>query len=79
LNPSRALAPLVIAALALPIAVCVLVGVARLLTAMQDAAGGLVVDRIALAAGILWIVVLICLVIVLSIVALIRDREPPAE
>ena len=79
MTPSRALGPLVIAALALPILVCVLVGVARLLNALGDAAGGLVVDRIALAGGIVWIVDLICLVIVLAIITLVRDREPPLE
>jgi hypothetical protein len=71
------LAPLVVAALALPIVVCVLVGVARLLAAMGDLAGGHVVDRIGLAAGILWVILLICLVLVLGILALLRTREPP--
>lgn len=61
---------LVVAALVLPIVVAVVVGVARLLAAMQDLAGGAVLDRIALAAGLLWIVDLACLVTALGINAL---------
>ena len=77
--PSRVLASLVTAALALPVTISVLVAVARLLAAMGDVAGSLVVDRIALAAGIVWVVLLVCLVVVLGILALARPPEPPEE
>lgn len=68
--PRRAIAVLVIAGLVLPIVVAVTTAAARLLVAMQDLAGGAVLDRIALATGILWAVDLISLVVVLGINAL---------
>ncbi len=77
--PPRILVLLVTSALALPIAISVLVAVARLLAAMGDAAGGIVVDRVALAGGIGWIVLLVCLVLVLGISALLRPQDPPDE
>lgn len=61
--PRRILACVVVATLLLPVLICVLLGVARLLAAMQDVAGAAVVDRLALAAGVLWIVDLVVLVI----------------
>jgi hypothetical protein len=77
--PPRLLASLVICSLTLPIAISVLAGVGRLLAAMGDTGGGAVVDRVALSAGILWIVLLICLVLVLGILAHGQHREPPEE
>jgi hypothetical protein len=77
--PPRTLASLLVAALSLPIAITVLAGVARLLSAMGDAAGAAVVDRLALAGGIVWIVLLVCLVLMLGILALARPQEPPEE
>jgi hypothetical protein len=77
--PPRIVASLVIAALTLPIVISVLIGVGRLLAAMGDAAGAAVMDYVALAGGILWVVLLACLVIVLGILALGRQEEPPEE
>ena len=77
--PPRLLTPLVISALTLPIAISVLAAVGRLLTAMGDAAGGAVLDRVTLAAGIVWVVLLVCLVLVLGIAALGRNQPPPEE
>jgi hypothetical protein len=79
LIPSRVLAWLVTATLALPVAICVLAGTARLLAAMGDTAGGAVLDRVVLAAGVIWVIILITLVIVLGILALAGSREPPEE
>jgi hypothetical protein len=73
--PQRILAYLVVAALVLPIAVAVVLGVARLLGAMQDAAGAGALDRIALGLGILWGVDLICLLTVQGINSLTADRD----
>lgn len=75
--PRRYVAPLVLAAIALPIVVCALIGIARLLGAMADAGGALAVDRVALACGILWIVDLLLLVIVLGINSLGNQDGPP--
>jgi hypothetical protein len=77
--PPRILAPLVLASLVLPIAISVLVGVGHLLAAMGDQAGAAVLGYVALAGGILWTVMLVCLVVVLGIVALGRHEEPPEE
>ncbi len=70
LIPQRFVVALVAAAVLLPITICVVVGVAALLEGMGDQCGGTVLLRIALAAGILWIVNLICLVLVLALGAL---------
>jgi hypothetical protein len=69
----------VLGALVLPIAISVMVGVGRLLAAMGDPAGAAVLDYLALAAGIVWVVLLVCLVVVLGIAALGRQEEPPEE
>lgn len=57
------LAILVTAACILPVAIAILLGVGRLLGAMEDAAGAAVLDRVALAMGILWAVDLVCLLV----------------
>jgi hypothetical protein len=67
LIPHRLVLALIVATILLPIALCVDLGVAALLSEMGDSAGGLVLHRIALAGGILWIIDLICLVLVLAI------------
>lgn len=68
---------LVTLALALPVIISVLAAVARLLSAMGDTVGGVVVDRVALAAGIGWVVALVALVVMLGIRALGEPSEPP--
>jgi hypothetical protein len=75
--PPRLLASLVVSALTLPIVISVLAAVGRLLAAMGDAAGGVVLDRVTLAAGIVWVVLLVSLVLVLGINSLLR--QPPPE
>jgi hypothetical protein len=77
--PPRLLASLVVSSLTLPVAISILVAVGRLLAAMGDAAGSVVIDRLALAAGIVWVVLLVVLVLVMGIGALERDRPPPEE
>jgi hypothetical protein len=77
--PSRILAPLVLGALVLPITISVMVGVGRLLAAMGDPAGAAVLEYLALACGIVWVVLLVCLVVALGIVAVGRQEEPPEE
>jgi hypothetical protein len=67
LIPNRVLIGLIVTALLLPITICVVFGVAALLEAMGDAAGGAVLQRIALGFGILWGIELICLLVVLAI------------
>jgi hypothetical protein len=76
LIPDRVVLSLVVAAVLLPITLCVLLGVAALLTQMGDAAGGAVLDRIALAGGILWAIDLISLLLTLAVGSLWgRDDE----
>jgi hypothetical protein len=51
----------------LPIVLSVLLALARLLSAMGDGLGALVLDRIALGVGIVWLVDFIALVLVLAL------------
>ncbi len=76
LVPRRLVLALIVAAILLPIMLCVVLGVAGLLNAMGDSLGGIVLHRIALAGGILWIIDLICLVLVLAIGAIRGPDEP---
>ena len=76
LIPARIVLSLIVVAVLVPITLCVVLGVAALLAQMGDAAGGAVLDRIALAGGILWVIDLICLVLALAIGSL---RGPDEE
>jgi len=69
---------LIVAGLALPIAICIVLALASLLDTMGDAAGCHVLRYVALAAGVVWLVVLVGLVFVQAIHALGRsdDAEP---
>jgi hypothetical protein len=67
---------LIVVTIFLPIILCVVLGVAALLGAMGDTTGGLVLHRIALAGGILWIIDLIGLVLVLAIDTLREPGDP---
>jgi Na+/melibiose symporter-like transporter len=71
----RVLTFLITAACVLPVAIVILLAVARLLGAMDDKAAGSVVDRVALAAGILWAIDLVCLVIAQGI----NSLGPPSS
>jgi hypothetical protein len=73
--PDRIVLSLVIAAVLLPITLCVVLGVAAMLAQMGDTAGGTVLNRIALAGGIVWVIDLICLVLTLAI----RSLHGPDE
>jgi hypothetical protein len=61
--------------LALPVIVCIISAVAGLLLGMGDAPGGWTLYRIAGAAGIVWVIDLVCLVLALAIHALSRNDE----
>lgn len=76
--PCKTVLALIVAGLALPITICVVVALASLLTAMGDATGGAVLRYVAMAGGIIWIVVLISLVFVQALHALGRsdDADP---
>ena len=74
--PARIVLSLVVVAVLLPITLCVVLGVAALLAQMGDAAGGAVLNRIALAGGILWVIDLIFLVLAMAIGSL---RGPDEE
>lgn len=74
--PTWVLAVLLAIGLVLPIALCVVGGVAALLSALGDAAGAKCLARGALAGGILWSVDLVCLVLALAIHAVGEKSEP---
>ncbi len=65
-------------AVLLPIVIAVLWGVSALLIAMGDSSGGGVVKCVALAAGILWVVDLVCLVLAQTLNSL-GEPDGPAD
>ena len=77
MNSGRLLTILLAGGLVLPVVLAVLVGLARLLAAMDDPHGADVAGRLALACGTLWAIDLICLVLVVALDALVR-RGPDA-
>jgi hypothetical protein len=64
-------------ALFLPIAIVLIVGLARLLAALGDADGARLLDRAALFAGVLWALSLVGLPIVLTLRSL--AVQPPRD
>jgi hypothetical protein len=62
------------AALLLPVAICVILGVGHLLSAMQDTAAGTVLGHVALSLGVVWLIDLI-LLLVLHVVHTLSDSE----
>lgn len=64
---SKVLLALIVAGVVLPISICVVLALASLLAVMGDAIGGAVLHYVALAGGVVWIVVLIGLVLVQAI------------
>ncbi len=70
---NRVLNLLVTAGCLLPIGLVIVLGVARLLAAMQDTAGAAALDRIALGIGLVWGLDLVLLLLALGI----RAIEPP--
>jgi hypothetical protein len=68
---------LVTPACVLPVAIVVIVSVGWLLAAMDDDAGARILNRAALALGILWVVDLVCLLLAQAIHTLQPpDRHP---
>jgi hypothetical protein len=66
---------LLVGALMLPVAISILFGLGRLLTAMGDSAGGTVLGWIALATGILWSLDLVGLILIQAINSLGNDER----
>lgn len=73
--PASVVVLLLVGALMLPVAISILFGLGRLLSAMGDAAGGSVLGWIALAAGVVWSLDLIGLVLVQAINSLGNNDE----
>jgi len=71
----RIITYLLAATLFLPIAELVLLGLAKLLGALGDAAGEAVVNRVCLAGGVAWTLALVALVIALALEALAPPKE----
>jgi hypothetical protein len=72
----RLLLALIALAVILPIAISIVAGVGALLGAMGDAIGGRVLGWIALAGGIVWVIVLVGLVL-FQAVLVFNDRDRP--
>lgn len=77
--PSRILLLAIAAALVIPIGICILLGLGRLLGAMDDASGSRVLDWIALAAGAIWLLDLICLILAQAINSVAESGGPSEE
>jgi len=75
---SMVLLALIVAGLALPVTICIVLALASLLDAMRDPGGCAVLRYVALAGGVVWIVVLVGLIFVQAINALGRsdDTDP---
>jgi hypothetical protein len=72
----RVILGLIVGAVGLPIVICVLLGLSYLLAAMNDVAGAQCVGRFCLAAGVIWVVDLVALLVVLAVHSLDRqDRS----
>lgn len=74
--PGSVVLLLLVGALMLPVAISLLFGLGRLLAAMGDSVGGAVLDWIALAAGILWSLDLVGLILVQAINSLAGSDGP---
>ena len=70
---------LLVGALGLPILLCVVFAVARLLDGMKDEAGATALGRIGLGLFILWVADLIGLVVVQAIQSLGGGNRPPDD
>ncbi|MFO0899179.1 MAG: hypothetical protein U0836_17275 [Pirellulales bacterium] len=70
--PRSALYWLLVGLLALPVILCIVLGVGRLLAGLEDAAGALILDRVALLLALIWAVDLVGLVAALGLDALAR-------
>lgn len=70
---------LLVGALGLPILLCVLMAVGRLLAGMGDAVGSEVVYRIGLGLFVVWVADLVGLVVVQAIHSLSNQDQPPKD
>lgn len=77
LIPKAAVWLLLAAGLLLPVAICVVFGLAGLLGATGDAVGSFVLGWIARALGILWVLDLVVLLLAQAAASLLTRDEPP--
>ncbi len=78
--PTSVVVLLLVGALMLPVAISILFGLAKLLTAMDDLPGATVLGWIALATGVLWSLDLVCLILVQAVNSLGNDdRQSPDQ
>ncbi len=76
----RVLMWLVTLVLVLPVLICLMLGMATLLDALQDTAGARAIRYVALATGMLWFTTVVAAVVWLAVDRLSRDereRPPP--
>jgi hypothetical protein len=70
---------LLVGTLFLPIAIVLILTVARLLAALEDPSGAVALERVGLALGITWALAIVALVILLAIRSLLADERPPED
>ena len=61
-------------AVVMPLVLVLVLGLGRLLAAMGDAAGAMVLDRLSLAGGLLWSLNLVLLLVALAVQSLEREE-----
>ncbi len=69
---NRILVRLLIAALVLPVAICVFMASAHLLQAMGDAMWAYILQRVAVVAGVIWAVDLVSLLLAVAIYMIVN-------
>jgi hypothetical protein len=73
--PRQIIASIIAGAIILPIAICLILGVSSLLSAMGDTSGGGVLRWVGLSCGMLWVLNLILLVLAISINSLSESNN----
>jgi uncharacterized membrane protein len=66
---------LLVGTLFLPIAIVMILTVARLLAALEDAAGAVAFERLGLVLGIVWALAIVALTVVLALQSLARQER----
>ena len=78
-TPKPLLWALLATGLLLPVAICVILGLAGLLSATGDDVGAFVLGWIARGLGILWVLDLVFLLLIQAAATLLTREDPPEE
>ena len=79
MDHQKTLSKLLIAAILLPVFALLLLGVGRLLTALQDAGGAILMDRLALLVALGWCLSLFAIVVLLAMRSLVEQEDSATD